>query len=217
MKDGVARIQSRRGFDLSRRWSKVVTSLASTPGHHILDDEMCVLDDLGRSDFDKLSARSSVKTFLRLDLLVCDGADIMSEPLLGRKWKLAALRLQHLPSILFVSAIDTEGDWLHQQALALSLEGIVCKHLQSLYLPGTRSPHWLKVKRAGAVPRARSSALGGAMRSGEYLVAPPIAWSLIAVARQLRTCPSDALRTGLRRQCDPTCALVAKAIDLPPR
>ena len=57
VKDGVARIQSRRGFDLSRRWSRVVTSLASIPGHHILDGEMCVLDDLGRSDFDKLTAR----------------------------------------------------------------------------------------------------------------------------------------------------------------
>ena len=100
VKDGVARIQSRRGFDLSRRWSGVVTSLASIPGHHILDGEMCVLDDLGRSDFDKLTARSSLKTFCVFDLLVCDGVDIMSEPLAERKRKLAALFATPLPSAL---------------------------------------------------------------------------------------------------------------------
>ena len=155
VKDGVARVQSRRGFDLSRRWSSVVSSLASLSGHHIFDGEMCVLDDLGRSNFDQLTARSSPKTFCVFDLLVSHGVDIMSEPLRERKRQLAALLADSRPSVLLVSAIDTEGEWLYQHALALSLEGIVCKHQESLYLPGTRSPHWLKVKRPGAVPTER--------------------------------------------------------------
>ena len=79
----------------------------------------------------------------------------MSEPLAERKRQLAALLADSRPSVLLVGAIDTEGEWLYQQALALSLEGIVCKHRESLYLPGTRSPHWLKVKRPGAVPPER--------------------------------------------------------------
>jgi ATP-dependent DNA ligase len=36
-----------------------------------------------------------------------------------------------LPSMLLVGAVDTEGKWLYQQALALRLEGIVGKRLGS--------------------------------------------------------------------------------------
>ena len=57
--------------------------------------------------------------------------------------------------MLLVGTLDTEGEWLYQQALALRLEGIVGKRLDSLYFPGVRSPDWLKIKRPGAVPPER--------------------------------------------------------------
>ena len=43
IRDGQARLQSRRGFDLSRRWPTLVTGRSSIPGHHILDGEICLL------------------------------------------------------------------------------------------------------------------------------------------------------------------------------
>ena len=155
IKNGTVRLQSRRGFDLSRRWPAVAQSLATISGHHILDGVMCVLDDMGRSDFDRLHLRESEKTHCVFDLLVHDGVDIMSEPLAERKRRLAALLAQPLPSVLHVGTIDTEGEWLYQQALALKLDGIVGKRLDSPYVPGTRTTDWLKIKRPGAVPPER--------------------------------------------------------------
>ena len=154
-RDGAVRLQSRRGFDLTGRWPVVVQSLATIPGHHILDGEMCVLDDFGRSDFDRLHLQATPKTFCLFDLLVSEGVDIMSEPLRGRKARLAALIPTPMPSVLVVGTLNTEGEWLYEQALALQLEGIVCKHLDSQYFPGIRSTDWLKIKRPGAVPPER--------------------------------------------------------------
>ena len=57
--------------------------------------------------------------------------------------------------MLLVGTLDTEGKWLYQQALALRLEGIVGKRLDSLYFPGIGSPDWLTIKRPGAVPAER--------------------------------------------------------------
>ena len=155
IRDGTVRLQSRRGFDFTRRWPAIVQSLSAIPGHQILDREMCVLDDLGRSDFDRLHLRESGKTYCAFDLLVHNGVDIMSEPLVERKRRLALLLAEPLPSVLLVGTLDTEGEWLYQQALALRLEGIVGKRLDSLYFPGVRSPDWLKIKRPGAVPPER--------------------------------------------------------------
>ena len=130
-------------------------SLSTIRGHHIIDGEMCVLDGLGRSDFDRLHSRESAKTYCAFDLLVHDGVDIMSEPLVERKSRLALILVEPLPSVLRVGTLDSAGEWLYQQALALQLEGIVGKRLDSLYYPGIRSPDWLKIKRPGAVPPER--------------------------------------------------------------
>ena len=53
--------------------------------------------------------------------------------------------------MLLVGTLDSEGEWLYRQALALQLEGIVAKRLDSQYFPGIRTPDWLKIKRPGAV------------------------------------------------------------------
>jgi bifunctional non-homologous end joining protein LigD len=155
IRDGQVRLQSRRGFNLSGRWPAVVQTLSSIPGHHIFDGEMCVLDDLGRSDFDRLHLRASRKTYCVFDLLVRDGVDIMAKPLTERKRQLTQVLREQLPTVLSVGTLDTEGEWLYQQALALRLEGIVAKRLDSQYLPGVRTSDWLKIKRPGAVPPER--------------------------------------------------------------
>ena len=79
----------------------------------------------------------------------------MSAPLSDRKRRLAALIPTPLPSLRVVGSLDTEGEWLYEQALELQLEGIVGKHLDSQYFPGIRSSDWLKIKRPGAVPLER--------------------------------------------------------------
>jgi ATP-dependent DNA ligase len=39
----------------------------------------------------------------------------------------------------------TDGAWLYDAAITLKLEGIVGKHVGSLYRDGTRSQDWVKI------------------------------------------------------------------------
>src|SRR5881394_3762107 len=59
--DGSVRLHSRRGNDATRWWPEVVRGLATLTGHHIFDGEICVLDELGRSNFERLQRRSLLK------------------------------------------------------------------------------------------------------------------------------------------------------------
>src|SRR4051812_14559693 len=56
VKDGRARLQSRNGTDATGWWPEVANALAGLPGHHVFDGEMCVLDDVGPSDFNRLQS-----------------------------------------------------------------------------------------------------------------------------------------------------------------
>lgn len=51
-----------------------------------------------------------------------------------------------------VTGVQGGGKWLCENACLLNLDGIVAKRLDSAYLPGERSPLWLKIKRPGATP-----------------------------------------------------------------
>ena len=79
----------------------------------------------------------------------------MKTRLRQRKALLGALLSSRPEGLLRVTHLETDGEWLYQQALALELEGIVAKDLASTYQPGVRSLQWLKVKRPGAVPPER--------------------------------------------------------------
>lgn len=164
--DGV-QLRSRGGTDASVWYPEIGRALSGLgPGRHVLDGEACVLDELGRSDFNRLHERSMRRrwvdgappvAYVAFDLLVHDGKDIRALPLLERKARLAdlltpaplgVLRLSHLPG--------AQAGQLYQAALQLKLEGIVLKRLNSPYIGGEpRSRYWLKMKRPGATPAGR--------------------------------------------------------------
>ena len=89
------------------------------------------------------------------DVLVYAGRNVMETPLRHRQALLGALLSSRPEGLLRVTHLETDGEWLYRQALALELEGIVAKDLSSRYLPGVRSTAWLKIKRPGAVPAER--------------------------------------------------------------
>lgn len=161
---GVARLRTRNGADCTGWFPEVASSLAEIGGGpHILDGEVCVLDDLGRSDFERLQDRARRRRYVlggdevvycAFDLLVHAGKDVMAEPVERRKALLEKI-VAGRPSLLYVGHVEGEGEWLYQQALALRLEGIVAKRKGSTYQPGARSRDWLKIKRPGAVPAER--------------------------------------------------------------
>ena len=52
-------LRTRNGFDATRWFPEIVAGLAMVPGGpHVVDGELCVQDEIGRSDFDKLQERA---------------------------------------------------------------------------------------------------------------------------------------------------------------
>jgi len=108
---------------------------------------MCVLDERGRSDFDRLQARSMRKgwkpgldlvVFCVFDVLVLKGRNVMPQPLRKRKAWLGGLLEPVTQSVLTVGYIEEAGALFYARAAALELDGIVVKDLDSPYLPGVR-------------------------------------------------------------------------------
>ena len=164
VKDGRAAIRTRRGMDTTAWWPEIARGLSMLKGHHIVDGEVCVLDELGRSDFERLQRRARMKrctegadpvAFCVFDVLVYEGRDVMKTALRHRKALLGALLGSRPEALLRVTHLENDGEWLYQQAVALGLEGIVAKDLSSTYQPGVRSLQWLKIKRPGAAPSER--------------------------------------------------------------
>ncbi|GLC97845.1 DNA ligase [Cupriavidus sp. TA19] len=157
------RLKSRNGANATTWFPELVDALTTLPSGCILDGEVCVLDDIGRSDFDRLHERARRKGWYRgaepvvycvFDLLVNKGKDLRGQPLERRKAALLKLLGQAAPGLLFVDSVE-DGAWLYGHALALGLEGVVGKRAGSTYQAGERSSDWLKIKRPGAVPPER--------------------------------------------------------------
>jgi bifunctional non-homologous end joining protein LigD len=163
---GTVQLRSRNGADATRWFPEITQALAQVKGgQYVIDGEMCVLDELGRSDFDKLQDRArrrrwfegaSPVVYCVFDLLVNRGVDITQQPLAQRKAALARLFKPARPGILVVRHFDDQPGRIFEEAvIPLKLEGLVAKRAASVYQPGVRSIDWVKVKRKGAIPPER--------------------------------------------------------------
>lgn len=132
-------------------------SLKALPANTVLDGEVCVLDAVGRADFERLHGRARRKSWYEgadpivycvFDILAIRGRDVRVQPIEERKTMLRPL-LAALPGLLYVQAVLDQADWLFASALALNLEGIVCKRAGSPYQGGPTTD-WIKVKRPDA-------------------------------------------------------------------
>jgi len=160
-------LRTRGGASATAWFPEVVAGLSVLKGGpYIFDGEVCVLDDQGRSDFDKLQDRARRRKWFQgappvvyciFDVLVDRGVDITRQPLKQRKETLAKLLKKNLPNVLLVGHFDGEdGLTVFEKAVRpLKLEGLIAKRNLSTYQPGVRSPDWVKVKRNGAVPPER--------------------------------------------------------------
>lgn len=156
--DGVVQLRTKSGADCTKWYPEVGEALAKLRGGpHVIDAEACVLDSIGRSDFERLHERSARRrwyagcapvTLCGFDLLFESGRNIMGLPLVERKARLKRL-LADVPGVLFVGDLPARAELFAQAVEPLKLEGVVAKQRASLYTPGVRSPHWVKIKRAG--------------------------------------------------------------------
>jgi bifunctional non-homologous end joining protein LigD len=165
--DGECQLRTRRGADATRWFPEVALALgARRGGPYVTDGEICVFDETGRSNFNRLQARARRRRWFEgcdpvryavFDLLVDHGVNITQLTLLQRKALLADLLDLSPDNVFAVGHFDEDIPRLFNDAvLGLHLEGLVAKRDDSIYVPGIRSRDWVKVKRKGAVPAERS-------------------------------------------------------------
>ncbi len=149
IRDGAVSLYSRNGISFNKKFSPVAESLRKFRFDAVLDGEIVVLDDQGRSDFQKLQhyqdSGSGHLIYYVFDLLYFQGHDLTGLPLLRRKELLKKI-LPSSPKIRFSDHIAKEGVLFYRVSKEKGLEGIIAKHSQSVYETGKRSRQWLKVK-----------------------------------------------------------------------
>jgi bifunctional non-homologous end joining protein LigD len=144
-----------------------------------------VLDAAGRPSFTALAERMHVReqgraarlaaslpvTYMIFDLLYHDGNDFTGLPYLARRERLEELGLAGPRWMVPPSFGD--GPATEAAARENSLEGLVAKRSDSVYLPGTRSPDWVKVKFDRTGDYVIGGWRSGARKLGGLLVGVP--------------------------------------------
>ena len=116
----------------------------------VLDGEMVVADDTGRTDFQALQSHmrrpgDGRLTYVVFDLLALDGADLRGQPLTERKDILETLMADAPKSLVFSRHVRGGGAASFRAACRARMEGIVGKKAGSVY-SGTRNGDWVKIK-----------------------------------------------------------------------
>ncbi|MFE2958248.1 non-homologous end-joining DNA ligase [Nocardia tengchongensis] len=148
---------SRNGNDVSAAYPEIATAVKdlSGKGSLILDGEIVAQDRDGVPSFGLLQRRMHVARpgealiaevpvrFFVFDVLRVNGLDVMAETYLQRRTRLAELALPE-PLSAPPHWLDTDAEQLLEVAREHRIEGIVSKRTDSVYLPGRRSPAWIK-------------------------------------------------------------------------
>ena len=155
LRDGNARLLTRRGKDWTDRFPELARRLGALPiVSATFDGEVVVLDTSGRSRFSLLqqsldAAHEQELTFFAFDLLYLDGEDLRDLPLVERRNRLErVLRKARATSrgpMRLGQQLHGAGPALLKTACRLGLEGIIGKRLDAAYTSG-RGPAWVKVK-----------------------------------------------------------------------
>jgi bifunctional non-homologous end joining protein LigD len=151
---GRVRLLTRRGNDWSDRFAPVVEGVMALGGASVvLDGEVVVLDEKGRSNFQALQnvlkgvRKRAQLLYCVFDVLYYDGYDVTRVPLLERKRLLRQIveRAGAASPLRYSEHIQGHGGRVVAQACQSALEGIISKRAKSLYVP-KRTKDWVKVK-----------------------------------------------------------------------
>ena len=181
--DGPPRLYARSGAVVTIAYPEVAA--LSLPTGSLLDGEMVVLDAGGRPSFTALAERMHVRdpgraaklaatlpvTYMIFDVVRLAGENLASRPYRERRARLDELDLAG-PHWM-VPPVFADGPATAAAARENRLEGVVAKRLESSYLPGTRSPDWIKVKFDKTGDYVVGGWRPGARRLGGLLVGLP--------------------------------------------
>ena len=163
IRDGsLARLYTRNGYDISRRHQRISAALAAVPAERfVLDGELVVLDEDGRSNFAKLARNGTGTHYYAFDLLML-GDDLRAKPLELRKSMLAELLRGCGEPVRYCDHIIETGKAFFEAVREAGLEGVVAKRRGSAYA-GVLNDDWLKIK----CMRVHDLVVGGWLSSGD--------------------------------------------------
>ncbi len=146
------RLITRNGNNYTDRFSDVSASLLdwSAGRAMVLDGEMAVTDERGKTDFQALqnylkNPKGKNLTYIVFDLLALDGADLRGRSLIDRKKALKTLMKDAPKNLYYSQHLRGKGKESFAAACRENLEGIVGKRADSVY-SGTRNGDWIKLK-----------------------------------------------------------------------
>jgi len=152
--DGRVRLQDRGLNDITADLPEVTAAAKRVPLGSVIDGELVATDNDGRPDYPRLrhrlamgaKGRDEIPTaYLAFDALYLESKPLLRQPVIRRRTRLA--KSVEAGGHMFVPQhIAGDGVELFEACLERGLEGVVAKHVQSPYVPGQRSPFWLKVK-----------------------------------------------------------------------
>lgn len=146
------RLITRNGNDYMERFYNIASSLIDLAAGRamVLDGEMAITDESGKTDFQALqnymkNRKTLTLTYIVFDLLALDGADLRGRRLIDRKEMLETL-MENAPDNLYYSRhIKGNGKESFAAACEADMEGIIGKKANSYY-SGTRNGDWIKLK-----------------------------------------------------------------------
>ena len=147
---GTTTLSSRRGLDLTRDFPELAEIGRLLGGHAaVLDGEVVLLDEAGRSSFERLQNRAQHRGeahYIAFDLLHLDGRSLLHEPYSRRRELLDELVGEKSRTVHLGTQLGTDADDALAISAELGLEGVVAKRLDSVYQPGRRAHTWVKIK-----------------------------------------------------------------------
>ncbi|WP_210478888.1 ATP-dependent DNA ligase [Naasia sp. SYSU D00948] len=167
VRDGRAVLMSRNAKDLTATYPELQGVIDAVDARQaVLDGEIVALGRGGRPDFGLLqqrmnlqrtadieAARRTVPVHLMVfDLLELDGESLLDLTYDERRRRLAET-VRSTGLVQVPPEFSGEGRTVHEAMEAsgsLGLEGVVAKRRSSVYLPGRRSPSWVKIKHHSA-------------------------------------------------------------------
>ncbi|HLP04157.1 MAG TPA: DNA ligase D, partial [Paludibacter sp.] len=150
-KAGRAELYSRNELSFTGRYRPIARELAKIGRDAVLDGEIVIEDERGRSGFQLLqqyqkTGKGNLKYYV-FDIMNLDGNDTTGLKLVERKQILKTLLSNHeLHNIVYSDHIEEKGKDFFDLAVKRISEGIMAKRAASVYRPGERSDDWLKIK-----------------------------------------------------------------------
>jgi bifunctional non-homologous end joining protein LigD len=154
------RVLANKGQLLTRQKKNVTTwfpetveALQELRGSFVIDGEICLHDERGVPQFERMRGRARRKggdlvTLCVFDLLFQNGEDLRELAVLKRKERLRKLIPRDHPQLKYIDHLADKGVEMFKFATAMGMEGVVGKRSDSPYVAG-RSRLWLRSKQPG--------------------------------------------------------------------